>query len=330
MNESQAGGSADLSLRIEETLQLMDRRGYGVPVDEFARLLYGGPVPPGEVRAALANAAGASLVNGLVVRSDRAPDVAKMLERQGKHRTHAPDAQAIAEDYAGNLVAACPLVRYVSLTGSTASGGFDPRDDIDLNMVVRDGAKYTVYVWSLASSVLTSLRHRGKPTDEMGALPFLPKVICVNVVWEERQVHPFVRRDKWLAYELLMHRPLLGSGYWERALASNPWLADHFPQMFEAGWAGKDSARALEIAQRRGVSYGFFSWLDRHPAALALVERASRALVIGLHKAVSLTRTRKPEAREREAFVNVVKQPYSVYDIPGRPHEVPVAALASR
>lgn len=321
---------ASLEARVAEMLELTDRRGYGIPLEEFGRLLLGGPGPGAYVGAAAMRVPGAAVVDGHVVRADRAPFVASMIARRDSHRIHEAQARALAEDFAGRLVSTCPLVRSVSLTGSMASGGFDPRDDIDLNLVVRDGAKYTVYLWSLALGAVTSLRNRAKPSDEMGRLPLLPKVICINVVWEEAQVRPFVRQDKWLAFELLMHRPLLGTGYWEHVLAQNPWLGHHFPQIFDAGFLGGDAPAAVRMARapRRGRS--FFGYLASHPGALALTEAVARPLVIALHRAVSLLRRRRPEARARESFVNLVKRPYSVYDLPGKEREVPDEALAAR
>ncbi len=326
----QDDGGLALEARVRAMLELTDRRGYGIPLEEFGRLLYGGPAPPEEVGAAVARLEDAAVVEGHVVKADRAPLVPSMIARRESHRRHEAQARALAEDFAGRLVATCPLVRSVSLTGSMASGGFDPRDDIDLNLVVRDGAKYTVYLWALALGLVTSLRNRAKPSDEMGALPLFPKIICINVVWEEAQVRPFVRQDKWLAFELLMHRPLLGTGYWEHVLAQNPWVSGHFPQAFEAGYLGGDAPAALGVARARRPGRSFFAYLAAHPGALALTEALARPIVLGLHRAVSLLRNGRPQARARERFVNLVKRPYSVYDLPGREREVPEEALAAR
>jgi hypothetical protein len=320
----------DLRRRIEETAALSDRRGYGVPLETFARLMYGGPVGPDVIQAALPSIPGLALEEGLVIRSDQAERLPRMLARQASHRQNAAGAKRLADDFAGRLRSSCPLVRAVFLTGSASSGGFDPKDDVDLNIVARDGAKYTVYLWSIALSVVTSLRHRLKPVDEMSPLPFLPKIICVNVVWEEAQLHPFSRRDKWLAFELLLHRPLLGRAFLDRALEANAWLRDHYPQMFAEGFVGEDSPEAVSKASTVRRGRRLFEYLDRHRAALGPVEAVSRFLVIAVHRVVSLTRTHNPEAREREAFVNLVKRPYSVYDVPGRATPVPAAALLPR
>ena len=60
------------------------------------------------------------------------------------------------------------------------------------------------------------------------------------------------------------------------------------------------------------------------------MEGFSRVATIGIHRLVSLVRKGNPEAREREAFVNTVKRPYSVYDVPGREGPVPAAAFRER
>ena len=321
---------AALRARIEETAALTDRRGYGVDLARFSRLLYGGPAQPSEVARVLEGISDLALVEGLVIHRDRTGQQAMMRSRQATHAKHAPDAEALAYDFAARLVSSCPLVHSVSLTGSMASGGFDPGDDVDLNIVAARGAKYTVYLWALALSAVTSLRNRTKPTDEMSPLPFLPKIICVNVVWEEGQIRPLSRQDKWLAYELLVHRPILGAAAWRGVLDDNPWLRPHFPQVFEQGFLAGDAPEAVELAKRARRGRAFFAFLGRSPRALALIERLSRVLVIAIHKGVSLSRANNPEAREREEFVNMVKRPYSVYDVPGREAPVPADALRPR
>ncbi len=323
-------GAPGVRNRIMETAELMDRRGYGVAVADFARLLYGGTLPPAAVAAALEGMSEFGVSEGLVIRRDRRGEERAMRSRQFTHFVHGPEAERLAQDFAARLVSSCPLVRSVSLTGSMASGGFHPGDDVDVNLVAAPGAKYTVYLWALALAAVTSLRNLGKETDEMSALPFLPKIICVNVVWEEGQLRPLARQDKWIAYELLMHRPVLGAAAWRKVLSENRWMEEHFPQVFETGFVGEDSegARRLAAARRRGRA--FFNFLERHRRALSAVENCSRFAVIAIHRLVSLSRTRKPEARDREAFVNLVKRPYSVYDIPGREPAVPAEALRPR
>jgi hypothetical protein len=301
-----------------------------VPLESFCALFYGGSVPPELVESVIAETPGVALERGLVVRTDRRDSAELMVERQRNHRGHVGFADSVADDFVGRLVSTCPFVRAVTLTGSATSGGFDPADDVDLNLFARDATKYTVYLWSLALATVTSLRNRSKVTDEMGDLPFLPKIICINVVWEDRQVRPFLRNDKWLAFELLMHRPLYGAAYLEEVLAANPWLSAHFPQFFEPGFPREGSPVATELAQTPRAGRSFFAFLGRHPRLLAGVESCSRFLVIGAHRLVALVRSRRPGAVAREEFVNRVKRPYSVYDIPGREAPVPESALEAR
>lgn len=311
-----------------ETADLTDRRGYGLSVGEFARLLYGGPVSESTVAAAVRGSPGLAIVDGVVVRMDRRDAAPRMRLRRHLHRDHAVEGTDLAQDFASRLVSTCPLVRCVALSGSLASGGYDPRDDVDFNLVVRDGSKYTAYLWALALSAVTSVRNIHKETDEMGALPLLPKIICMNVVWEEAQLRPFARQDKWLAYELLMTRPLFGSAFLSQAYRENAWLAEHFPQLHDRRYLPDDTIGEGAVAPRPGAAA--FAWISRHPRVLRAVEAASRFAVLGLHAVISLTRQRKPEALAREAFVNTVKRPYSVHDVPGRERPVPQAALDPR
>jgi len=327
---SAEGERADLRRRVLETLALTDRRGYGVPLESCCSLFYEGSAPPELVESVIAETPGVALESGLVVRTDRRDLAGLMAERQRNHSGHVPFADTVANDFVGRLVSSCAFVHAVTLTGSATSGGFDPRDDVDLNVFVRDGTKYIVYLWSLALGTVTSLRNRSKVTDEMGDLPFLPKIICINVVWEDGQVRPFRRNDKWLAFELLMHRPLYGAPYLEEVLIANPWLSAHFPQFFEPGFPREGSQEAAAFAETPRAGRSLFAFLGRHPRLLAAVEALSRFAVIGAHRVVALVRSRRPGAVAREAFVNSVKRPYSVYDIPGREEPIPEAALQAR
>jgi hypothetical protein len=330
LSEAGSGGDIDLQARIRTTVDLMDRRGYGVTLEHFARLLYGGSVAPSAVSHEIPAMPDLSLEDGLVIRRDRRAEHFAMRARQANHATHARGAESLAVDFAARLVSTCPFVESVSLTGSMASGGFQPQDDVDVNITTRSGSKYTVYLWSLALAAVTSLRNRGKPTDEMGTLPFLPKIICINVVWEDRQLRPLARQDQWIAYELMMHRPILGAVHWRAILDQNRWMEAHFPQVYEPGFVGSDSKEAERLAAVRRRGRALFSFLGRHPIALKAVEATSRLMVMGMHRVVSLMRGRQPQARQRETFVNLVKRPYSVYDVPGRERPVPSAAFEPR
>ncbi len=327
-DETTGALTSDLVRRVVETADLTDRRGYGLPLDDFSRLLYGGPLAPSRVAEAVALAPGLAVIDDVVVRTDRGHATPQMRLRRRLHQAHSREGDGIARDFAMRLVATCPLVRCVALSGSLASGGFDPRDDVDFNLVVRDGSKYTTYLWAIALSAVTSLRNIRKETDEMGALPLLPKVICLNVVWEDAQVRPFVRNDKWIAYELLMARPVYGSAYLSGVFLENQWLESHFPQLLDPGFVPPDDLPEGSVVERPGAR--FFRYLDRHPRALRAFERASRFLVFSLHAIVSLTRARNPEAKAREDFVNTMKRPYSVFDVPGHDSAIPPTALDPR
>jgi hypothetical protein len=125
-----------------------------------------------------------------------------------------------------------------------------------------------------------------------------------------------------------MTRPLYGSRFLADSFEANPWLGQHFPQLLEAGYLPGDSLSAERTSPRPG--HRFFRWLARHAWALRAVESCSRFAVLGLHAFVSLTRSRNPEAKAREEFVNTVKRPYSVFDVPGKEGPLPGGALDAR
>jgi len=56
-------------------------------------------------------------------------------------------------------------------------------------------------------SMKYSVKHREKSLAQKSRTPFLPKLICINVIWEESEALPFVRQDAYMAYELLRQKP---------------------------------------------------------------------------------------------------------------------------
>lgn len=106
--------------------------------------------------------------------------------------------EAEARRFAGEYATLCPFIRCIAIAGSVASEGFSEEDNIDFNIFVEQGCKYTVYLFGILLSLKYSFRHRKKPLACKSRTPFLPKLICINVIWEESEALPFVAKNMWL------------------------------------------------------------------------------------------------------------------------------------
>ncbi len=140
--------------------------------------------------------------------------------------------EAEARRFAGEYATLCPFIRCIAIAGSVASDGFSEEDDIDFNIFVEQGCKYTVYLLGILLSLKYSFRHRKKPLACKSRTPFLPKLICINVIWEESEAFPFVRQDAYMEYELLKQKPIFGIDFYSKILAKNMWLKTYFPQIY--------------------------------------------------------------------------------------------------
>ena len=293
--------------RIVKTLDIAARWGYGLSVHQLATLLYGGPVPEGDVARAVRETSGVAREDGFATVAGREELLAKSIDR---HRTNGTLAEAylgIARAFTRDLLRHSPFVRAVAISGSTASGGLGQGDDVDLNLFAEDGTKYIVYLTALLLGVKYSIGHRRRFANGSAFLGLLPKVTCVNVVWTEGQSRPFVRQDEFLAFELLRSRAIAGEDHYRQILEANPWLREHFPQ-------------ALEIPKREAVTVPRGSvfarlqrWFARTPARRRWLDRACRVVARALHRVVDLSRSRDPEAIRRAQFLRRVKFPYDVF-----------------
>lgn len=81
-------------------------------------------------------------------------------------------------------------------------------------------------------SLKYSFKHRKKPLACKSRTPFLPKLICINVIWEESEALPFVRHDAYMAYALLRQKPIFGIDFYRKILAKNMWLKMYFPKIY--------------------------------------------------------------------------------------------------
>lgn len=295
-----------LEARLERTLALMHRWGYAPSVAVLAKQLLGGPVEVSRVRRALFGGSDLVLRDGFVCLRGHEHLLERSRVRVSLNRKLAAEAEHIARAYAQDLIRACPLVESVALSGSLASGGFGPHDDIDFDLIVRSGTKYTSYLVAHLVGLKYSLRYRERRLDELHHTPLLPKIACINVVWTEDQLRPFSRRDENMAFELLRCVPLFGVRTFQEVLQANAWIREYFPQTFERAW--------LEDAPRKPSLLGrVLAEVQRNPRALAFVERLSRRIAWRLYSGVQGSRRRNPAAAARMEFLRRAKYPYEVF-----------------
>jgi len=304
---SSVAAADGLDGRIVKTLDLAARWGYGLSVSQLARLLYGGSAPEGDVARALRQASGVAREDGFATVAGREDLLAKSIDR---HRTNGALAEAyhgIARAFARDLLRHSPFVRAVAVSGSTATGGLGEGDDVDLSLFAEDGTKYVVYLAALLLGIKYSVRHRRPFAGGSSFLGLVPKVTCVNVVWTEEECCPFIRQDALLAFELLRSRAISGCDHYRQVLEANPWLGEHFPQVF-----GETGEGTVASPPPSGIAR-FLRWFAGSPARRRWLDRTCRHAARALHRVVDLSRERNPEAVRRVQFLRHVKFPYDVF-----------------
>ncbi len=284
----------------------MHNWGYAPTLAALARDLVGGEVPTASLEAALQTTQRFRTRDGFVHLPGDEFLVESSKQRWRSNHMLNGHAHALAEAFAKEVATLCPYVRCIALSGSVASGGYRSGDDIDFDLIVRDGTKYICYLASNLVGLKYSWRFRKAKVDGLQRTPFLPKIMCINVVWTDDQTRPFVRQDAGMAFELLHCQPLIGADIFGEVLAGNLWLRGFFPQLLERTWF--DSVH-------RGKSRigGFLARVGARPISLGRLNRVCRILSWMLYTFVQASRHRDAAARARMEFLKTVKYPYEVF-----------------
>lgn len=301
-----AAVNSEYGHRLEDTLLLMHRWGYAPTITALADDLLGGPIDKGRLAESLVPSETVRRFGQFVCLRGWERLVDPSSRRIALNAIKNEEARATAIAFAQDLVRLCPFVDVIALTGSVASGGYRPGDDIDFDLVVREGTKYVCYLAAVLVGLKYSWKYRHLEQDRLHKTPILPKITCVNVVWPEDQTRPFIRRDAAMAFELLRCQPLYGVDRFAEMLANNTWIREFFPQAYT-----KVSVDRLE--RRPGTLARFLEWIGRRPRLLRAVETASRRAAWVLYHFTQESRSRDPAARERMAFLRRVKYPYEVF-----------------
>lgn len=294
--------SVSTSDRVQQTVGLLQRRGYALTPERLGGLCLGGELSAAEVRWAVAAAPELTLADGLVVDRAAVVRVGEIRSRAQAHDSQAAPYLPMTIRFVRTLVSAAPFIRGVSVAGSLASGGFRASDDVDLNLIVDDGHRHLAYVMVNVLGIAHAVAHRDKPVDDLTRRPVAPRLMTANLILERSQCHPLERQDEDMAYELLVAKPVFGVEAFDDLIDSNPALLNHFPQL----------ARKLESVTIDPPRWRAPAWL--YPAGL---DRAAHGIGRAAWRYMQWTRRHHPEALARVAYVRKTMRPYTLFDGPG-------------
>ena len=294
------GAGRGVAGRIEQTVRLLERRGYALPPARLGDLCLEGPLTPEQVVRAVSASPSLTLRGDLVLTQEQAPRAPGIAARAASHREQAPPYLAMTRRFVRRFVQANPYVLGVAIAGSLASGGFAAADDVDLNLIVEDGRRHLAYVALNAFGLAHALLHRGKPVDALSRRPVAPRLMTANLILERSQCFPLARQDADMAYEILVGQPVHGAALWRQVVDANPGLTDHFPQLDATIWEDEGPVGPSAPA-----------WLFPRAA-----DRPARALGRAAWRWMQWTRRREPEALARVAYVRQTMRPYTLFDEP--------------
>lgn len=296
----------NLESRLLKTLEIAHRWGHGLTIAQLSAGLYGGSVQLAVIDALTAQMPGVVRDNGIAVLHGAEQFLAKTRYRSEVHERLREEREQLARTFATTMGACCPFVRCIGLTGSLASGGYAPGDDVDFNLFTANGTRHLAYLAATLLGVRCSLQYRRNWRP--GRTSLLPKVICVNAVWTDDQTRPFERTDEHMAYELLRTRPLIGAEHFEGVLESNPWLARHFPQALTRAWQPEPPRGMNRTGQ-------LLAKLAAHRLTRGLLDFLCAAVSWLLYAAAQAAKLPNREAREHGQFMRSVKYPYEIFQV---------------
>ena len=127
-----------------------------------------------------------------------------------------------AQAFSDRLIIACPWIRVVGISGSTAYAGSKPQDDVDFYLVTGRNRLWITLLFAMISARF----HRRKSPDS-------PQ-FCFNRILEENECRDAFcsKKDPLFAREALNLRILQGRDYFRELLSSATWMEGLFPGLF--------------------------------------------------------------------------------------------------
>ncbi len=216
-----------VDLRVRNVLEVADRFGTSVGVEELADLL-----PPQvpwdgeELRRYLAERPDLGrLEAGRFVPFDRSRPGAESRRARGR------EYLAVAQEFVDrHLLPVHRWLECVVVTGSTAYGAPAPGDDLDLFVVTRPGA-----VWLFLAFAYLETRRGYRPDPSAGRPP-----PCFNFVVDAPGAVRELRRPRGLlvARDALTARPVFGGDFYKRLLGEGAWMDGVLPRLYRQQQGG--------------------------------------------------------------------------------------------
>jgi len=115
------------------------------------------------------------------------------------------------------LLKACPCVRFVGITGSSAVEGYKKGKDIDIFIIARHRLLWTTRFFSVLCAKLLSIRGR--------------EGVCLNLFFDEDDILiPQKKQNSYIGHELLQMKPIIDKGnFASKLLFINKWIYSYFP-----------------------------------------------------------------------------------------------------
>jgi hypothetical protein len=141
--------------------------------------------------------------------------------------------------FAGPLAPVSRWIATAATTGSTAFQRPRPGDDLDLFVVVHQGALWVFLAWSYLAIRLTP---RGKGTEA-------PPRVCLNLVLDEPSaLEEFVRpRGLLVAREILSAQVLQGEPYFRHLVRQASWMRAWLPRKYRRSAEGESGAGKTRV-----------------------------------------------------------------------------------
>lgn len=271
---------------ILQTLQLAEQRGYNLTIEQLSQFCQGGQIPLNELTEHV-NQWNDLETDGVFLATKGNLYLEKCRRRAASNILLEPLYHRIATEFVNKYVSICPWVNCMMISGSMASGGLGEGDDIDFDIVVDDGYKYSSYLLALLLS--------GKYSLKYGKQFWRHYVICISVIWEHHQVLPFLRNDGQMAFELLNAKVVYNQQFFHYMLNQNRWLISYFPQLYQL------NETTISSPVHHSHKKGLMNWfLETFAKSITFV-----GVRIGMHVI-----SQDEERLQR----NAVKHPYTFFD----------------
>lgn len=114
-----------------------------------------------------------------------------------------------------------------------------------------------------------------------------------------------MRQDKYMAYELLRQKPIMGLDFYKEVLEKNRWLETYFPQIYNGS--------SCEVTVKKTFIARVLRLIYSNPIISYLGERMCREISSFLWRLVQFSRRNNPEALSGVRWVTEMQKPYALF-----------------